>query len=267
MNSYSVTLDVFCGPLELLLQLIRTDEIEITEISLARVADQFVEYLRSIDFSDLEIAADFIVVACHLMELKSRQLLPEADQGAEVEALQDLDKGSDLIEKLLEYRRVKDLSRRLRERWEVARRRFPRGTVPEIPRAPVDLEAVLRGVTLWDMVSSYARIAREIMLDPRRTIVYDDIPIGDHIDRILEYLRSREDGEFSILVESHKEKARVIGAFLALLELVRQKLVQIRQPEDFGEIYLKKADPRDVEEEAAPPADGPGAPAEEGEGS
>ncbi len=258
MDAYSVSLDVFCGPLDLLLQLIKTDEIEISKISLARVADQFVEHLKSMDFTDLEVAADFIVVACHLMEIKSRELLPKEERGEEVSELAAMEPGSDLIQKLLEYRAIKDLARRLAKLHAAAGTRHGRGMTPELPPAPVDIDKLLEGVTLWDLVSAFARIVRETLLDPRKKIVYDDIPIGEHIDSILDFLRTSGSGEFSAMVKTRTKKSQVLGAFLALLELVRQKLIQVAQEEEFGEIVVRKADPslaalEEEEDIAAPP--------------
>ncbi len=246
MESYSVNLDVFCGPLDLLLQLVKTDEIELADVSLASVADQFVEHIKTMEFTDIETAADFIVIACHLMEIKSRELLPREERGEEAGELPELEAGSDLIQRLLEYRAIKDLSRNLRKRSAMAGKRHGRGMIPEIKKAPVDIEKILEGVTLWDLVSAYARIARETLIDPRRKIVYDDIPIGEHIDLILDFLRSGDGGGFSTIVKGRTKKSHVLGAFLALLELVRQKLVKISQEEEFGEISLAKADPSEA---------------------
>jgi segregation and condensation protein A len=248
MEAYSVQLDIFCGPLDLLLQLIRSDEIEVTNISLAKVADQFVEHLKSIEFSDLELAADFIVVASHLIELKSRELLPADEQGDEVEEIQDLDRGSDLIRRLLEYRTFKDLARRLRARMKAQSHRHGRGWIPELPPLPVHPDTVLEGVTLWDLVSSFMRIARDTLLQPTTKIVYDEIPIGDHIDDILAFLADSGSCEFSVILKRYDQKSRFIGAFLALLELIREKIVAIRQDEDYGAIFIQKSLPEDFED-------------------
>lgn len=240
---YKVELDVYCGPLDLLLHLVRRDELTIEGIPVARIADQFVKYLESIARIDIELAGDYLVMAARLTEMKSRALIPRItteDEDLDPDLLADQ---SDLIQRLLEYRSFKDLSRKLRDRFEVRKRRFTRSMFPELPREDpkpeaADLEELLAGVTITDLFSAFQRISKEVLLDDVRTVYYDDVPIERHVELVLERIQEKGAFAFSHILPEQARKEYIIGAFLALLELIKLRKIAIDQPDDFGEISI-----------------------------
>jgi segregation and condensation protein A len=259
---YKVELDVYCGPLDLLLHLVRREELTIETIPVARVADQFVRYLENLGNVDLDVAGDYLVMAARLTELKSKALLPVAP--AEDEELSDdlLSDESDLIQRLLEYRVFKDLARLLRRMAEARAKLFPRSMFPDVGDAAAEatIEDLLGNITALDLFSAFQRIGREILLEENRTVVYDEIPIEKHIERLLERMEKEGVLAFSRLLPPNALKAYIIGAFLALLELIKRKKVDILQEEDFGEIRIQAKPPEEALPLAAPAAEGSAAP-------
>jgi segregation and condensation protein A len=237
---YKVELDMYSGPLDLLLHLVTRDELTIEKIPVARIADQFLAYLENLRHIDIEVAGDFLVMAARITEMKSRALLPmltTEDEEMDSELLAD---ESDLIQRLLEYRGFKDISRWLRGSMTSRSRIFPHGPFPLLEEEKPEEEPLLpEGVTVWDLFSAFLRIRKEVMLDEIQTVVYDDVPIEDHIQEILE--RIQRDGwmSFSHILPPKAGRLYIVGAFLALLELIRQKRIRVEQEEDFDHIRIE----------------------------
>ncbi len=269
--SYTVELDVYCGPLDLLLHLVGRDELTIEGIPVARVADQFVAYLEGLSIIDIEIAGDFLVMAARLTEMKSRALLPtptSEDEGLDPELLAE---ESDLIQRLLEYRVYKEASRWLRRRKDRRALLYSRRIVSpfeeeEEEKEDEEEETLLPdGVTIYDIFSSFLRISKEILLEDLKPVVYDDVPIEDHILHIVEHIRKKGLSAFSHVVPPTAGKLYLIGAFLALLELIRQNRVNAEQEEDFGDIRIEvKPEPDAPGEGNGPEAPPPHPPPETG---
>jgi len=230
LESFRADLDVFSGPLDLLLHLIRQDEVDVLEVSVSHITDQYLHILRALQLFDVNVAADFLVMAATLMDLKSRMLLPQAleEEGEEEEARDEL------VRQLLQYKRFREVSDRLQERAQERRLRFRRVPPPlKFEPPPVDLGDLLEGVSIWDLLSKYAEIVRQIEARWPAQIVYDEVSVKEYIEEVVERLGS--DGghvTFLRLFDEDRSRGRVIGIFLALLELVRQHRIVVEQAED-----------------------------------
>jgi len=232
-EEYRVQLDVFTGPLDLLLYLIRRDELDIQDIPIARLTEQYLEYVRLLEQIDPNAAGDFLVMASTLVELKSRALLPTPPVDSD-EPLED--PRSLLVRQLLEYKRFKDAAKALGTAAEERGKRYVR--VPA--ELPPDLQGIeLEQVELWDLLAALRRVMDAIGARPgEHEVVLDDTPIEEYAEDILRALRARSPLTFSSLFDPQATRARIIGLFLALLELIRLQRVRAEQDRLAGEIYL-----------------------------
>ena len=236
---YRVALDAFHGPLDLLLYLVRKSEVDVRDVPVAGLADQFVAYLDALRDWDVDLVGDFLVTAATLMEMKSRTLLP-ADEAASADDARD--PRHDLVRQLLEYRTFKDAAAALETRAEAFAARLPRAPMP----APAsDGPPPVRPVELWDLVAAFARLLRETHALAPTTIQVDDTPQHVYAERILATLRGAVRVPFRDLFTPPYTKARLIGLFLAVLELIKENAVRLEQPDAFGEIWLTLVRPDD----------------------
>jgi segregation and condensation protein A len=233
---YEVELDAFHGPLDLLLYLVKKEEVDVLEISISRLADQFLDYLRTVQELDVEFAGDFLVMAATLMEIKSRSLVPQAVR--ELDASEEADPRRELVRQLMEYRKFKDAATALEQKAEAHSSRLAR-VAPEEAKST---EAVpVRAVELWDLVSAFARILRETQATQPQVVMVDDTPQHVYEAYILDRLRAAGRILFRDLFDPPHTRARLIGLFLALLELMKKREVLLEQVELFGEIGLSWA--------------------------
>ena len=207
---------------------------DVLDIPIAAVAEQFLAYLQVMQALDLDLAGDFVVMAATLMEIKSRMLLPHEAQAEEEEGD---DPRRELVKQLLEYRRFKDAAAALEACSERQGERLPRNDVPE---TPAKHDPQVKPVELWDLVSAFARLVRETQSVHGATIAVDDTPQFVHEERILGRLMKEERIPFLSAFEPPHWKARLIGIFLAILELIRNRGVGVEQAEEKGEIWLVK---------------------------
>ena len=246
---YRVELDVYNGPLELLLYLIRRDELDIYDIPIARITDSYMAYVHQLkdlhkeQGLDINVAGEFLVMAATLMEIKSAMLLPKAPAaaGGENSAAAELaDPRYELVQKLLEYKKFKDTAMMLEQKQREHEQRFPRhpvmpGSAADEP-PPVDLDEV----QVWDLLSAFTRLMAEIGTRPRNVheVTYDDTPIDLHAADIED--RLKREGKLTLrgLLIGRRNKSEMIGVFLALLELIRQKKIVVRQEPDHGDIEI-----------------------------
>lgn len=235
--SYTVALDAFHGPLDLLLYLVRRNEVDVLDIPIAAIADQFREYLEVVHVLDVELAGDFLVMAATLMEIKSRMLLPAGAEAPEDEAA---DPRRELVKQLLEYRKFKDAAAALEERAERQGARLARHEPPE-PAASA--APAVKPVELWDLVSAFARLMRETQSLEPATIAVDDTPQHVYEAAIKDRVRAEGRVPFRAVFTPPYFKARLIGIFLAVLELIRNHGIGLDQPEPDGELYLTAAGP------------------------
>ena len=231
---FRVDLETYRGPLDLLLYLVRKHEVDVVDIPIARIADQFLRHISVLEQLDVNAVGDFLEMASTLIEIKSRMVLP---RGGEVQEEID-DPRHELVRRLLEYKRYKDAASMLEERNRQWQNRFPRLSDDLPPRQADPADQPIHEVEMWDLVSAFGRILRETDATRPSNIVYDETPISVYMERI--YARLRETGEvkFTSLFEADMHKSVLIGIFLAILELVRHHKVRVRQEQLFGEIDL-----------------------------
>lgn len=228
---YEVDLPIFHGPLDLLLYLVKRDELDLLNIPIARVTEQFLAYLDVLQVIDVEKAGEFLVMAATLMELKSKLLLPHGNEGSEE---QD-DPRQELVRQLLEYKRYKEAATLLEQQADKQASRFPR-TPPPAPTASGP--APLRPVELWDLVSAFGRLLRETLALQPQQISVDETPVEVYMEEIAERLRLERRLLFSSLFRPPYTRSRLVGYFLAILELTRRFRLQAEQEEGFGDIWL-----------------------------
>jgi segregation and condensation protein A len=252
---YQVNLDTFRGPLDLLLYLVKHHEVDICDIPIARVTEQFLEYLQVIELIDVERAGDFLVMAATLMEIKSKMLLPRGEEEAGAEA----DPRLELVRQLIEYKQFKDAAALLEEQAERQLCRLSRQPL-EIPAGPDLSRQPLRSVELWDLVSAFGRLMRETLALQPRQIVMDETPLEVHMETILRYLGDRPTVLFTDLFTPPHSRGRLLGLFLAVLELIKGRRIVVEQPEPFGTIRVSLAPPVPAAGANGTPHPGPDAP-------
>lgn len=251
---YRVELDIYNGPLDLLLYLIKRDELDIYDIPISRITDSYFEYVRMLrglsgqHALDINVAGDFLVMAATLMEIKSAMLLPKPPpvEGQESSAAEELaDPRFELVQKLLEYKRFKDSANELAQRRADHEQRFPRWPAKQDPTSdeppPVDLDEI----QVWDLFSAFNRLMLEV--GTRRPkyheVTYDDTPIDLHAADIEDRLKRDKKLSLRQLIEGRGSKSEMIGIFLALLELVREKKILATQNETGDDIEIIEAPP------------------------
>ncbi|GAB4160748.1 MAG: segregation/condensation protein A [Planctomycetaceae bacterium] len=233
---YRVQLDLYEGPLDLLLYLVRRNEVDILELPIATITEQFLEFQEVLEFLDLEGIGDFLVTAAALLELKSHHALPSPE--AEEEPISDDEPHSDFIHRLLEYKRFKEASQALEERAAEWLERYPRlsDSRPDTPKNPAADR--IKDVELWDLVSALGRVLKTKEVDRHSRIQYDDTPMSVYIERIGSRVRREGRTAFSTFFEGTNQRTKIVSVFLAVLELLRHHHFRAEQPVDFGEIWV-----------------------------
>ena len=235
---FRVQLDMFSGPLDLLWYLVRKHELDILDIPIARVTEQYLEMISVLEAIDVNAVGDFLELATRLMEIKSRMMLPRQED--EEEAVED--PRHDMIERLLEYKKYKDAASMLEQRGQEFQRRFAR-RVNDLPTNRIDpAEQPIQEVELWDLVSAFARVVRDNAAVQPANICYDETPIEVYMDRIRERLAVEPRLAFTSLFERDMHRSQLVGIFLAVLELIRHLQVQVEQEELFSEIWILAQD-------------------------
>ena len=231
---YKVELPTFRGPLDLLLFLVKHNEVDLSDIPIAIITEQFLAYINILQVIDVEAAGEFLVMAATLMEIKSRMLLPRADD----ELKEEDDPRLELVKQLIEYKKYKEAAALLEEHAERQMARLPR-TPQEMP-APLDLSLQpLRKVELWDLVSAFGRLMRETASLQPNQIVMDETPIQVHMERIVELLKQHDRLSLTDLYTPPHTRGRLLGLFLATLELMKGLQICVEQPDSFGELWLR----------------------------
>jgi segregation and condensation protein A len=241
MPEYKVQFEVFEGPLDLLLYLIKKEEVDIYAVNLTRLATQFIEYIETMRMLDLEIAGEFLVMAATLMYIKSRELLP-VDQQAQVEGE---DEGEDprweLIRQLVEYKKFKDAAAQLQVMEARQEEVFPRtpGKLEFATEPPTRPEA-----SIFDLINAVNVVLKRFgQREDLRQIFEDKWTVSEKIEHLLRVLGERPTVRFSDLFEGVTSRSEVVVTFLALLELIRLKQLTALQREPFGEIEVCRITP------------------------
>ena len=234
MSSYKVRLEVFEGPLDLLLYLIKEEELDIYDIPITRITGQYLEYLNLMEMLDLDIAGEFLVMASTLMHIKSKMLLPPDPESAEVEAQ---DPRAELVRRLLEYKAFKEAADSLRGFEEKRSGIFPRfGVQPE----PDGAECSLGEVSIFQLMTAFSNVLKNLPKQDFHQVEKDEFTVADKVHEIFHRLVKEPMIRFSSLFGSAKNKFEAITTFLALLELIRLREVVVRQEGHFGEIEIER---------------------------
>ena len=239
MAEYKVQFEVFEGPLDLLLYLVKKEEVDIYEVNLTKIAREFIEYVDLMRELDLELAGEFVVMAATLVHIKSRELLPVDQQVIDTEEEEGDDPRWELIRKLVEYKKFKDAADQLQEREAKQENVFPR--LPVKPDFVDDMPQPRLQVSIFDLVNAVNAVIKRVELRGGDTEIYDDEwTIADKIATIRQRMAERESWKFTEFFSDAASKNEVVATFLAMLELIRLRHIEIMQSEHFGEIEIAR---------------------------
>lgn len=246
MNTeYRINLDIYNGPMDLLLYLIRRDEVDVYDIPIASITEQYVKHVEILHQIDPNLAGEFLVMAATLMEIKTRMLLPVAPaEDGSTEGGVGIDPRTELVRQLLEYKAFKDAAADLSNAVSMQNLKFARKPhLPGIDATDVDLE----DVQVWDLLDAFSRLLAATGQTARQhEVIYDDTPQELHQADLLDRLQREGRVAFTRLFEGVTRRVEMVGLFLAMLELIRQKKIAAVQDENFGEIFMElKADADD----------------------
>jgi segregation and condensation protein A len=235
-QDYKVKLEVFEGPLDLLWYLIKREEVDIYDVSLERITQQYLEFMEAFKALDLELAGEFIVMAANLIYIKSRTLLPVSVQPPEEEAEEE-DPRWELVRQLIEYKKFKDAAAQLHDRELAREALFSRVSEAQtvLPERP------LGEVSVFDLINAFNGILKRLnQKEDLREIFEENFTVSDKIELVLKLLSSGVPLRFTELFSGVASRAEIVVTFLAVLELIRVKQVGAVQEEAFGEILLRR---------------------------
>jgi segregation and condensation protein A len=231
-DALEIVLEAFEGPLDLLLYLIRKENLDIMDIQMAPLTRQYMEYVEAMRTTNLELAAEYLVMAAMLMEIKSRLLLPRPPSAAPIED----DPRAELVRRLLEYERMKKAAQGLDELPQVGR---------DVIAISVWIEKTvsqrLPDVNAADLAEAWRSLLHRARLTAHHRVTREELSVRAHMSSILRALKERRVVEFSELFEPQRGVPVLVVTFLALLELARERLLEITQSAGFGPIYVKLA--------------------------
>ncbi len=230
---YRIALDAFEGPLDLLLYLIKKNEVDIYDIPIATITGQFLEQIQGIADLDVNQAGEFLVMASNLMEIKSRIILPRGE-GAEEE--EEDDPRRELVRQLLEYRKYREAAEALKDRADREGLSYPRGSFDR--PAGVEVEEGEIELDLWQLVRAFAGILDDTGTSNERRIHYTERPVAEFVAELRERLRQQRRFNFRSLFPVRPHRGDLIGMFLAILELIKQREVMVLQLETHGDIEI-----------------------------
>ncbi len=231
-EALEIFLEAFEGPLDLLLYLIRRQNLDVLNIPMAEMTRQYMEYVELMRTSQLELAAEYLVMAAVLIEIKSRMLLPKPSLAGEEEA----DPRAELVRRLLEYEQIKLAARKL-DQLPLAGRDFALVTVwieqTIVKRLPeVDLD---------DLHEAWLAVVKRASVTRHHKVTREELSVREHMSRILRLLKGGAFTEFAGLFDALRGVSEMVVSFLAILELAREKLVEISQQAPYAPIYVKLA--------------------------
>lgn len=238
-TEYKVKLEIFEGPLDLLLYLIKRDEIDIYDISLERITKQYLEYLQAFKELNIDVAGEFVVMAANLIYWKSRSLLPVDQQPPEEDAEED-DPRWELIRQLIEYKKFKEAAEQLQVRQLEQEKIFSRaGSAPALlANAPLPLGEV----GIFQLINAFQTVLKRVEArENLQEIFGENFTVSDKIDQILQSVANKTSVSFSSLFAAAASRTEIVVTFLALLELIRLKQVRVLQSNLFDEIEIAPA--------------------------
>tara|TARA_B100000579_G_scaffold436936_1_gene464541 strand:- start:755 stop:1594 length:840 start_codon:yes stop_codon:yes gene_type:complete len=229
-NALEILLDSFAGPLDFLLYLIRKQNLDILDINVAKITEQYTSYIELMDAMQVELAGDYLVMAAYLAELKSRMLLPRPEEQAEEE-----DPRAELIKRLQEYQRYKEAAERIDQIPRLDRDIFAANAkLPEFTT-----KTPLIDVPLEELTIALSEVMRRAEQSKAHLINFEELSTRERMSHILERMKSESFIEFTSLFNVKEGKIGVVVTFLAILELLKDSLIEIVQSEEFGPIHIK----------------------------
>ena len=232
MQEYKIKVEAFEGPMDVLMHLIDKSQIDIYDIPIAIITEQYLDYLRALEFFNIEVASEFLVMAATLLQIKSRMLLPKPPKLEEEEDL--IDPRQELVNRLIEYKQFKQISTILEEMAETRGKYFFRQKQEFSSDLPLP-----EGLTIDDLLVAFAAVWESQLKEPVKTFVArEEVTMQDKMQDIIFLLRSSLRLTFAETIIRSGGKSEIVAAFLALLELIRLKRVTISQEKIFGEIYI-----------------------------
>lgn len=244
MVELEVKLEAFEGPLDLLLHLIEKNKVDIYDIPIVEITEQYLDYVSKMPKDDLDLASEFLVMAATLIDIKSRMLLPkEVDENGE-----EIDPRAELVEKLIEYKMYKYAAGELRDMQVYAgKSMYKEPTVPDEVKKyepPVDLDSLLSDVDLTKLNEVFQMVLKRQMdkIDPVRSkfgkIEMEEVSLPDKMNYVSETLKKEKRCSFRQLLEKENSKIEIIVSFLAVLELIKIGAIEVHQENTFDEIYI-----------------------------
>lgn len=233
--TYKVKLHFFDGPLDLLLFLIKKERIDIYDIPISKVTEQYLAYLEMMEMLDLNVAGEFLVMAATLMHIKSKMLLPPEE--SLVEGEEEKDPREELVRRLLEYKKYKEAAGELLEMKQKARELFPRRLSGEPDKIVVNNEEYFEA-SLFDLISAFRKILKTVPKDVFHSVIKDKFTVSDKIHQIYHILAEKSIIYFSSLFYAAESKDEVIATFLAVLELIKMREIIVVQKQHFDEIEI-----------------------------
>lgn len=237
ITEYKVELEVYNGPLDLLLYLIKKEEVDIYDIPIARITEQYLAYIERLERLDPALVGDFLVMAATLMYIKSQMLLPLPPEEEEE------DPRWELVKQLLEYKKFKDAASELEDFRKEREKKFARtvrSSLGQLASVEEEENLSLEEANPWELLSLYTRLLKETLLEIPTVITLEGIPVEEYMDRITERLVAQRTFNFLELLPPPRKRNEIVGALLALLEMVRLSKAGVRQESDSMDIEITR---------------------------
>lgn len=242
---YKVVIETFEGPLDLLLHLIEKAKVDIYDIPIKEITNQYIEYIKNMQELDLEVTSEFLTMASTLLEIKSKMLLPSyKDEDSECQQLEmeEVDPRLELVERLVEYKKYKMAADKLRDKETIQKKVFTK--LKEEIVAEEDCELPLEGLDLSKLVESLNNVLKKINNKYKAVdideIQRDEITLEESIDRIMRMLDNHSKINFSKLFDENSTRSEIVVSFLSVLELIKMKYITVRQEVNFTDIIIIK---------------------------
>ena len=237
-NNYKIRLDNFEGPMDLLLYFINRDRIDIYDIPISKITNDYLEHVKMMELMDIDVGAEFIYMSTLLLQIKARMLLPKVmgEDGEEIE-----DPRVDLVHRILDYKRFKNVSKELDSRYESHRKRFSKGmSMSYDPSNDLSL-FVSEDIKLFDLAQTFKNILDALPENNELDLVTDQIRVKDQIIFMKQILDERGEFMLTSLIDKDSSRIYIVGLFLAILELVRENKIKFKQTKTFSDIHISKA--------------------------
>ena len=236
-SSYQIKLDQFEGPFDLLLFFIERDELDIYNIPITRIINDFLEFIHQSEKLNIELSSEFILFVSTLMRIKARLLLPRKELDA---AGNEIDPRQELIDKILEYKKFKEAAAKLRDHEAMQQNLFAR--VPAMPNLPPAENLLVEEVGIFDLIHAFQKILKRIdsKKEDLREIFAENYTVSDKMDHVLRITQAGVPLRFEELFADAASRTEIVVTFLAMLELIRLKQLRVRQDGDLGEIWIDR---------------------------